>query len=33
MRAMSRKEVEQELEELKASMSPKLLEKLKKIGE
>ena len=29
---MSKKEVEAELEQLKASLSPKLLEKLKKLG-
>ena len=29
---MSKREVEQELEELKQSLSPKLLEKLKRLG-
>jgi hypothetical protein len=32
LREMSKKEVENELDELKASLSPKLLEKLKKLG-
>lgn len=33
LRQMSKKELEEELEQLKASLSPKLLEKLKKMGQ
>ena len=33
LKAMSKQEVLQELEELKANLSPKLLEKLKKMGQ